>query len=199
MNIAQKKKVSLKDGKIAYLLLYGISGGDFTVICAKNKNGSRVAECIFSYMYVFERPLSSKDREIISKKNNVPLESVPYVKEFKLDEFHTQKYKISGNEIVFSNGDRFKVKRKYLNLIGIKILNREFYKVGLGTAMIKEVEKLALKNGCDSIEGMYFPNGEFHFGTNEFYKRNGFEFYRELGVRCIRKKLTSPLLQNGVN
>ena len=186
----RRKQVNLKGGKVAYLSAYNLGKGDITVIFAKDKNKRKVAECHFSYVYVFERALSEKERILNARYGKIPIEKIPKVKEFKLDEFSTQSFKVSGNEIVLATGDRYKVKRKYLNLIGISILEREFYKVGLGTEMIKEVEKFAIKMGCDSIQGIYLPNGEFQFGAHDFYRRNGFEFYKDLGVNCIRKKIT---------
>lgn len=195
----RRKQVNLKDGKVAFISAYKLGGGDITVVCAKDEHGQTVAESHFSYTYVFERPLSENERKLNARYSKKPIESVPYVKEFKLDEFHAQRFRVEGDYIVLSNGEKFKIKRKYLSLIGIEILDYGFYNVGLGTAIIKEVEKYAIKNGCDSIEGMYLPNGHFQFGAHDFYKRNGFEFYQDIGVTCVRKKLSSINVESGVN
>lgn len=195
----RRKQVNLKGGKVAFISAYKLGKGDITVVFASDEHKFKVAESHFSYTYVFERPLSENERKLNARYSKRPIESVPYVKEFKLDEFHAQRFKVDGNYIVLSNGEKFKIKRKYLSLIGIEILDERFYKVGLGTALIKEVEKFAIKNGCDSIEGMYLPNGKFKCCAENFYKRNGFEFYVDLGQTCIRKKLPMPNIESGVN
>ncbi len=193
----QRKQVNLKGGKVAYLSAYKLGKGDITVVCARDEHGQAVAESHFSYAYVFERTLSEHERKMTSRYCKIPLESVPLVKEYKLDEFHAQTFKVDGNEIVFSSGKRYKIKRKHLSLIGIEILDDRFHNVGLGTAIIKEVEKFAIKNGCDRIEGMYHPNGRFQFSAHDFYKRNGFEFYSDLGETCIRKKFNQDVKLGG--
>ena len=75
--------------------------------------------------------------------------------------------------------ENHELKEVYCRLYSIGIEEDEFYRVGLGSALIKQVEEYALAKNCHKIEGWFSPIDRDNEATKRFYERNGFKFKRD--------------------
>lgn len=174
-----KKLIKLKGDKIAYLSLQDISGA--CNIFARDENGTLIGECIFNFAYICSRPLTEHQRSMYAKLYKIPFEKTPksietkIVKNEPLNITHDKKAIIKNNHI-------YKINTTICELAYIDVLEKEYYKVGLGTQMFKEMEKIAFSENCDMIEALFIPYGEFQLSSKEFYKRHGFKFIEKCGL-----------------
>ena len=157
------------------------------VISAKDDNNNTVGFCKFKIVYLYKKILSQNFREKYAKYNKISLKEVPTTHLYKA--IDAKKFTIENNSVVLCNGNSYPIENVICELSRIEITNKNYYKVGLGSQMLKHMEQIAKDNNCTSIEGMYIPNGEFQLGALPFYKNNGFVFTKEYGLTTITKSL----------
>lgn len=76
----------------------------------------------------------------------------------------------------------------YINRIEIK---RENYShMGIGTMLLKHMEKFAMKNYCYNIDGRFYPFGELGKHARAFYIKNDYQIYKDGYETYIGKTLT---------
>jgi hypothetical protein len=183
------KKVVLKGGIKACLYLSNTNNDYY--IWAKDENNNKVGFCQFNIAYDYDRILGEDFKNNYSKYHNIPLDQVPNIKTYRAN--NSENFTICKNKIIFKNGDSFEIKSAICELQRIEILYEQYFKVGLGYTMLKALESVANKYKCSQIEAYFSPYGHFSHGTLEFYKKNGFEFYKHkrFHVDYVRKYLKS--------
>lgn len=97
-----------------------------------------------------------------------------------------------------ANGKIYKVAETSCHLDKIEIINGKFYKVGLGTKLLKTMERIITKYNCSYIEGLFSPYGKFQNGSELFYDRNNFDIYEDPvmeGIKFLYKDCKEPLIK----
>lgn len=173
-----EEKVELKNKKIVTIGL--IATKDNFIVCAVDENNKIVGKCVFEIVTREIKSISSpkfngqekyliKDKNILNGNINSSIVSQEFIKENNL--------KIGSNLSI-------------CKLSQIEILSEDFFKVGLGTLMIKKMEEFAVSKNCQKISGWFYPNGNFWYGASSFYSKNGFNFIKdEKGITHITKTL----------
>ena len=159
-NIDMKKKthITLHNGKSVTLKL--TSDDYHFYITALDENQMEVGKCQFNIEKMFKEQTDSNSFQRIVRLNVALLD----------------KYNAQGNTYIRYTGEVFCFDKTITTLNSINILHADYFKVGLGTAMLKEVEKLSRLYNASHIEGFYNPNGKFAHGAEKFYKNHGFIF-----------------------
>ena len=192
------KFVTLKNGLKAELHLEKTKN-DFYIYATAGSD-LKVAFCTFSLSYKIEKHLTDQERLNYANKHNVPFEKSPevlckYIEDSKIE-------KTNGVLLKTTKGKVYKVAETICQLAKIEIIDEKFYKVGLGTKMIKAMESIISKYNCSYIEGLFAPYGKFQNGSELFYNRNNFTIIEdpELKVlkhiykKCKPNNLTTQLL-----
>lgn len=75
----------------------------------------------------------------------IAIDTAPYHLDIEITKSNFEKYKnnIIDDTLTLPTGNKYKFKNSYCTLDSIDILNENFFKVGLGTAMWNEMEKIA--------------------------------------------------------
>ena len=181
------KVVNLKNGLKAELHLEKNKNNFY--IYATAGNYKKVAFCTFCLSYKIEQILTDQERLDYANKHNIPFEETPstinkYVDDSKIA-------KTNGILLKTTKGKIYKVAETTCHLDKIEIIDEKFYKVGLGTKMIKAMESIILKYNCSYIEGLFSPFGKFQNGSELFYDRNNFTIYEDTvmdGIKFLYKE-----------
>lgn len=182
-------------GGIKATLNLSIVDNDFYIF-AKDENNINVGFCHFGITYEFERKMGKAFRENYAKHNNIPIEQAPKTMLTRVSD--QEHFDIKDDKIILSNGDIYNIKEIICHLYRIEILDERFFKVGLGSCLLKALESVAVKNNCSQIEAFFSPFGDFSHGALIFYKNNGFEFYKHprFNTDYIRKYLVNSKSNN---
>ena len=169
----KKTLITLPNGKEVTLVLTHDDYNFF--ISALDENRIKVGQCKFNIEKFFiEEYTPGKFQHIV-----------------RLNVTRLDHYNATGNTYIRDTGEVFNYEKTITTLDSINILSDDYFKVGLGTAMYKEMEKVSRTYNSSSIEGFYNPNGKFAHGAEKFYINNGFTFdkttYKSLTV--VRKTL----------
>ena len=181
------KVVNLKNGLKAELHLE--KNKNIFYIYATAGNYKKVAFCTFCLSYKIEQILTDQERLDYANKHNIPFEETPstinkYVDDSKIA-------KTNGILLKTTKGKIYKVAETTCHLDKIEIIDEKFYKVGLGTKMIKAMESIISKYNCSYIEGLFSPFGKFQNGSELFYDRNNFTIYEDTvmdGIKFLYKE-----------
>lgn len=99
------------------------------------------------------------------------------------------RFNIQGSTYIQDTGEVFDYVKTITTLMDISITSEDYYKVGLGTAMYKHMEKISRTYNSASIEGFYQPTGKFAIGAKSFYLKNGFTIDESASVPTVKKQL----------
>ena len=105
---------------------------------------------------------------------------------------NTRDKNISKDTYIDDIGVVYKYSHTLCTLADISILHDDYYKVGLGTALLQELEKTARLYGTHNIEAFYHPYGKYHKGTRSFYAKNGFDLTTVSQDVLLAKKCLQP-------
>lgn len=159
------------------------------ILFASNSKKQKIAKCDFEIIKFFERPLSFVEQQQIMAFGSLSQEEPPqtlYVGN-KLKLVYGDR--VNKNEFVLLD-KTYTLKSTFCRLNFITLLNENYYKKGVGSALIKTLESLAISRGCDYIRGLYSPAEPFPNGAKKFYERNGYE------IRHIPPCLTPCVVKN---
>lgn len=162
---------------------------NYYLIEARDKNENLVAMCRYDIVKIFTRKLSIEERKQLAKYNKISFKKTP---EFEKIELRKQELQQCGQDCtrLLKNEKMYNFDHSICELVGIQILRGNFYKVGLGTALLKRLEQISNKNNCTEIYAYYKPFGRFKAGAKNFYLRNGFKFnYVEAAHACYATKI----------
>ncbi len=142
---------------------------------AYNSRHQKIAKCSFEIFDIFERPLTLEEQKNITKSRlNDPEPNKMYI-----GNTYRLYYGDKVNNKEFTLDDKlYKLISSYCRLNFISILDENYYKKGVGSALIKTLENLAISKGCDYIKGIYSPSQPFPDGAKSFYQRNGYQIKR---------------------
>lgn len=158
----------------------------------------KVGFCTFTLTYKYIKPLTDQERLDYANKHNIPFEKAPTMRKKKATNPKT--FLIDGDYIVVKNG-RYKIVETICYLDKIEILDSNYFKVGLGSYLLKAMEIIIAKHNCSYIEGVFAPFGRFQSGAEIFYDRHDFEIIEDPelhGIKHIYKKCTQKTLNHGV-
>ncbi len=157
----------------------------------------KVAFCSFVLSFKVEKTLTDQEILDYSNKHNIPFNQCPRKLEKYIDD--KKEFVTNGKLIKMKNGKIYKVAETSCHLDKIEIIDDKFYKVGLGTKLLKTMEKIITKYNCSYIEGLFAPFDKFQNGTELFYDRNNFEIYEDpvmYGIKFLYKDCKQPLTNN---
>ena len=183
-----KKRLVLKNGQQVKLEFYHLP--DIFSIYALDKNNEIVGILSFEIMKRFVCVLSEQERQAEAKARNVPLFMVK--KQMQIDVFQSsmKMYDIQGDVLLY-DGEKYMLEKTSAILDLIEIKDRNFFQVGLGSAMHKEMENFVRETNCDEIRlALYYPFGEFQNGTRAFYEHMGYVFEKTNGTTTVFKPLS---------
>ena len=185
----EKKKIKLENGKTVTLYLTSFLEQD--IIIAVDAYRNTVAKSAFSVCCTFTQ--------------EADLEDGGGEREIKLGKHIADERGFDGKflKLEIDGGyDLCPLKKVECELLHIEILDDKYSKVGLGSAMLKEIEKIARENNCERIYAKYHPFGKFSSGTFAFYTRNGFELVKNAvtgkttAIKGLSKSQTDTLSSN---
>ena len=173
-----KEKIKLKNGKFVYINLF--STKDNYTITAAEEEGRIVAKCIFEILtqkvsLIKDTKIKKFEGKYLIKKTN-PLNN----------SFTSQ---IVDKNFLAANNLQDNLKANLCILDEIEIMDKEYFKVGLGSLLFKKMETFANSNGCKEIVGWFYPNGDFWHGAKTFYIKNGFTFKQDNDRIILRKNI----------
>ena len=182
------KYITLKNNLKAELHLEKTKN-DFYIYATMPGDYIKVGFCTFNLAFKVKKTLTNQERLDYAKKHNMAYEKTPtslnkYVNNLKIE-------KSNGKLLKTTSGKVYKVTETFCQLAKIEIIDEKFYKVGLGTKMIKAMELIISKYNCSYIEGLFAPYGKFQNGTELFYDRNDFKIIEDpelIGLKHIYKK-----------
>ena len=186
------RKIILKNNIIANI---NVSLNDnINAIHAHDERGNLVGFCHFKIFHVYSRSTTENFRKMYAKKYGLNLCEVPLKHDFKINVNDKDKYSLINSIITLSTGKSYDLEYTYCEIGEIEIVDEKYYKIGLGKAMLEETEKVAKTYNCLKIKGKYLPKGNFQFGTQQFYKRNGFMFEKEDNETFVVKSLEKNMV-----
>lgn len=182
------KVVNLKNGLKAELHLEKTKN-DFYIYATIPGDYIKVGFCTFNLAFKVKKTLTNQERLDYAKKHNMSFEKTPtslnkYVDDSKIE-------KTNGTLLKTTSGNMYKIDETICQLAKIEIIDEKFYKVGLGTKMIKAMESIISKYNCSYIEGLFSPFGKFQNGSELFYDRNNFTIYEDPvmdGIKFLYKE-----------
>ncbi len=154
----------------------------------------KVGFCSFSLSFKVEKKLTDQERLDYSNKHNIPFNETPTKFQKYIDD--KKDFITNGKLIKMANGKIYKVAETSCHLDKIEIIDDKFYKVGLGTKLLKTMERIIAKYNCSYIEGLFSPYGRFQNGSELFYDRNNFDIYEDPvmeGIKFLYKDCKEPL------
>ncbi len=172
------KRIELFGGKHAFLEFVSDDTTSYIVRAYDCDSEERnvVAVCYFDIERLFQRHLS--ENEILKNAQYFGgIEKTPKTSELFLKKKDLPNYNIKNNILIFKThgiDKLFPLKFAKCYLESIEIKNEEYFKVGLGSAMLKVVEAFAIANDRYMMYAHYAPYGKFQTGTKNFYMKNGF-------------------------
>lgn len=168
-------RIELFGGKHA-LIEFVFDDDTSYIIRAYDDEMNVVGCCYFDIEKLFQRQLSPEER-LANAKYRGSLEKTPKTCELFVTKKDLHKYNIKENVLIFKTHGvekPFPLKWAKCKLDLIEIKRKDFFMVGLGTAMYKIMEDFALKNDCTQIYAHFQPIGQFSSGSRKFYEHNGF-------------------------
>ncbi len=172
-----------------------ISTKDDFLICALNDSGTSVGKCRFEIIDKTIHPLNKRQLQKFSHHYNEGGQSenpLFLVKEKNVNNGETRSYITTKRPQTPPTSDATTSSTKVCKLQSIEVLSDEFFKVGLGSAMFKEMEKFAKTQNCTQIEAWFSPYGNFWSGSQGFYTKNGFKIEKdENGTVFATKEIVS--------
>jgi len=187
------KCITLKNGLKAELHLEK-TNNNFHIYATLPGDYKKVAFCTFCLSYKIKRTLSDQERLDYANKHNIPFEKTPITMNKYVDDSKIEK--TNGKLLKTKSGKIYKVAQTTCHLDKIEIIDEKFYKVGLGTKMIKAMESIISKYNCSYIESLFSPFGKFQNGSELFYDRNNFTIYEDPvmdGIKFLYKDCHNPL------
>lgn len=169
------KRIELFSGKHALLEMVFDDDTSY-IIRAYDDEMNVVGCCYFDIEKLFQRQLSPEER-LANAKYRGGLEKTPKTSELLVTKKDLHKYNVKDNILTFRTrgiDKHFPLKWAKCKLELIEIKRKDFFMVGLGTAMYKIMEDFALKNDCSQIYAHFQPIGQFSSGSRRFYEHNGF-------------------------
>ena len=181
------KIVNLKNNLKAEIKLS--ESEELNSLFAYDENNKVVGFCYFSLFHTYHKSAPESFRLSYAKKHKINVEDAPTTYNFKININSTEKFTVNNNTITFENGKSYDYDKIVCKINEIEIVDERYFKVGLGKALLTEVENFALNHNCKTIKGKYLPKGNFYHGTHQFYQRNGFKFENENNETMIIKTL----------
>ena len=198
----EERLINLKDDKKTILKLSSQLTNNNSyqyIITAFDLNNDLVAECRFAIISNYIREIPYLQRSVIAKRTNKRIDDIPSITTKRVYLGQTHNYNISDNILTYNN-KHYSFLDTICELYEIQIIDDNYYRTGLGTAMIKLTEEIALQYNASAIEAFFSPIGKFSLSSGEFYKRNNFVFISRDSLPFVRKELdvsgTSALLNN---
>ena len=185
------KNIVLKNGQTVSLDFYELPDG-FSIY-AIDKNNEIVGLLSFEILRKFVYVFSEEERQNEAKRYKLPLYMINEELHIDVPQVSQDKYDIRG-DFLFDDGKKFSLRNSiaFLNLIEIK--DKNFFQVGLGSAMHKEMEAFAREQRCDEIRlSLYYPFGDFKCGTHAFYEHVGYIFGKADDIFGVYKPLTRKI------
>lgn len=157
--------------------------------CVLNSQAQIVATCNYNIIKVFNRDLTRRDI-FLRDRHNLNQTIVERMTQLTITSKEMPIYKklINDNSLLV-DGQAYKLRDAYCQLDNIEIKNKDYYKIGVGSFIIKNLQNYAIQQKCTRIQGWYFPNGDFIDGSKDFYVRNGFEFVEDKNKTYVIKHL----------
>ncbi len=185
VKVISKKKIVLKNGQSVKLEFYQFP--ELNSIYAVDKNESIVGILSFEIMHKYVCPLSKEENLEMIHKNVTSVQK----NELEINVLQSNRDIFDIKDNVLTIGEwKYKLKKSSAILDLIEIKDKNFFQVGLGSAMHKEMEDFAQKEGCSEIRlAHYFPIGEFAHGARPFYEHKGYVFKNNGGVLEVYKPL----------
>lgn len=169
------------------------------IIRAYDDENNVVGSCYFDIEKLFQRHLSDDERIAVSSYFG-GLEKTPTTSEVYVTKKDLPRYEIDGRVLSCKTHgvmQKFPLKFAKCHLESIEIKSEEFFKTGLGFAMLGVMEKFARANDCFQIYATFCPFGKFASGSRKFYERNGFSIEYD---PCDHKQYaTKPLPQKEIS
>ena len=185
------KKIDLYGGKSVFLEM--ILDDDTSYIIRAYSGLDVVGVCYFDIEKFYQRKLSHDERLA-----NAPffggIEKTPKTCEILTTKKDKDKYIIKDNLLLFKSRGKwhyFPLQWAKCELELIEIKHKDFFKTGLGTAMLKTMEEFILQDGCTQIYAHFQPIGAFAKGSRKFYERNGFSIEHD---PCDQKDYATKFL-----
>lgn len=176
------KKITLSNGE-SVNLIFNDSNSSSYVIEAYNQSNTRVGYCYFSITKKYERDLTEDELAILRRVCSNPKKTSTLV----VDKSNKDHFQIANDILYYINKgkvEEFHLTSAKCRLELISVEQEQFSNVGLGTAMFKEMEEIALKEKCTQIYATYEPYGAFAESSPYFYQKNGFRIYFDLKKMC---------------
>ena len=189
------KKITLSNGE-SVNLIFNDSNSSSYVIEAYNQSNTRVGYCYFSITKKYERDLTEDELAMLRRVCSNPKKTSTLV----VDKSNKDHFQIANDILYYINKgkvEEFHLTSAKCRLELISVEQEQFSNVGLGTAMFKEMEEIALKEKCTQIYATYEPYGAFAESSPYFYQKNGFRIYFDL-KKCavwqlkIYRKIQKP-------
>lgn len=152
-------------------------GGD--ILYAVNSQHNFVAQCEFEIISVYTRKLTKSELQKIEPPFTHLVKDGELEYKIKNKNRLLMSSRIKENKFYSPAGKVFDFKENYCWLSRIFITDDNYYKVGVGSKLIQEVENYARAANCDYIKGCFSPFGRFEAGARDFYIRNNFEFVKD--------------------
>ena len=170
-----EEEVSLKNQEVVFVSL--IKTKDNYIFSAVTRTGEIVGKCVFEICTLEVIPFKNGQDKFLLKEKN---------------EFNGNiSSKIVNLDFLKANNIKVNSKINICKLNQIEISNEKFFKVGLGTTLVKRMEKFAISKNCNEIYGWFYPNGNFWHGASTFYSKNGFSFKKdENNMTIITKNIS---------
>lgn len=174
------KRIELYGGKHVFLEFVYDDDTSYIIRAYDSNEETRevVGCCYFDIEKLFQRKLSQEER-LANAVYFGGIAKTPETSELFVTKKDLHKYNINDNILTFrTHGvDRqFPLKFAKCKLELIEIKRKDFFKTGLGTAMLNVMQSFAIANDCFEIYALFCPLGDFASGSRKFYVKNGFTF-----------------------
>ncbi len=169
------RRIELFYGKHAFIEMIFDDDTSY-IIRAYDDDKNVVGCCYFDIEKLYQRQLTQEER-LSNSPHFGGIDKTPETSELFVTKKDLHKYNISDNVLTFrtrGSVKTFPLKWAKCKLELIQIKRKDFFMVGLGTAMYKIMEDFAIKNDCTQIYAHFQPIGEFSSGSRRFYNHNGF-------------------------
>lgn len=88
----------------------------------------------------------------------------------------------------------FILKKRTCYMCRIEIFASDYAHKGVGTMLIKHMERVAAQKYCFTVDGRFYPFGDLGQYAANFYAKNGYKVYKDGYETYIRKSLDRNLL-----
>ena len=148
------------------------------MFCASNHKNEIVGKCVFS--------IENCELKILNTKTLIKCKNIL---DGSISCIHPNKEQLKVFNII-------KQPQNICFINEIEITDKDFFKKGLGTLLMKKTEEFANSLNCSKIFGWFYPNGEFWYGAKEFYAKNGFKFINNNNQIFISKEIEASREKN---